>query len=1382
MSTGFSRSKKLISLVLSAEVALSGLAVALPAASAADEATPGAPYKADGTYDVTVPHVIINQVYGDGGKTGAAGSNGFIELYNPTDANVDLSGWSLQYADPDTEEDAESDPSSNAWHKLDLQNEIKPHSSYLVVGASAEQPDTTLDLTGKGDQTWDQVINNKELKVVLMSNQDQLSNAMANPFADKPPGYVDMLGTAGEDGDPIDGYESNYPFGAGMANTKNVALRRMNFADTDDNKANFEPVSYKEYVPTGTSADPAPRNSASGEWGVELAISTSSLPDAQVGKDYAAAIAATGGKAPYTFAATGLPEGLTLDAATGAITGVPADGAEGAATVELTVTDSEQATVNATLTLNVAAAETAIEPVADQISIAKIGGYSVGTTNADGGVAEIVKYNPDNKEFYLVNGSANPPTLDIVSLTGGDQVAPAKTTSVPVADLAERKEGFVYGDLTSVDINTRTKRVALAVQEADSMKNGQILVLDYDGNLIKSYEAGVQPDMVKFTSDGRYILTADEAEPRTAAGDPEGSVTVVDTQTGSDVHVKFDKPDVIDDNVHVRGRSDANSPQITSAGSKEDAVFDFEPEYITLSADEKTAYVSLQENNAIARIDVASHSLLSVKGLGLKDLNDPRNELDLLKDGKIHFENVPFYGVYMPDGIDSYTVDGKSYVLTANEGDETEWPATDGDPIRVNTTKVKSLKGSLDPNSAAAQFLNGTTAYDGVTAMSDMGNEGIYLYGGRSFSIWDADTMAQVYDSGSDFEKITATRLPDSFNASNDDADLDSRSSKKGPEPEYVKVGQVGNRTLAFVGLERVGGVMTYDITDPHNVYFVNYTNTRDFTKGLETDSGPEGLDFIPAAISPTGRPLLLVANEVGGTVAVLQVNVAKVTLDRSSLSLLTNASPVQLKATADPASGITWTSSNPLVAGVDENGNVKPLSAGTTVIRAASADGYGAAECVVSVSYPAVVTNPGSTPNGSGDSSNAGKPSVTDGAKGAVATTVVSAKTDENGKATLAVTPEQVADALEALRQSASGKSGGTLELKASVEGNATSAAFKLPAEAWSQISANDGLSVRFDAGLAAVTLDPKALAAISSVAGDSDVSITVSLADKASLPNTLAPEAAAAIGDRPVYVFAVDAGSEHVGNFSGGKADVSVPYKPGAGEGSDAVILYFVAADGSAQVVPNANYDASTGLLSFRTGHFSTYAVGYNPVTFTDTESSFAKRDIALLAARGIVGGAGDGTFSPKAKLTRGDFALLLARLAGADLSGVQGSPFADVPVSAYYAKAVQWAASGGVVNGVGEQRFDPQAIVTREQMAVMIARLAKLSGVDLPATASAGFADQADIPAYAADAVSELHAAGLLTGKSAPGGTGFRFAPKDETTREEAAKVLAAMLKLL
>ncbi|WP_168735534.1 choice-of-anchor I family protein [Cohnella fermenti] len=953
---------KIISATLAAQLSIGALLAAVPAANAAPAVVPGTPYISSGTYDVTVPHIVIQQVYGAGlsSATDAYASHGFIELFNPTDSDVSLDGWSLQYAD----RSGKTGPTGN-WEQLNLSGTIKAKSSYLVRAKATGTTGAKVDLSDKGDLDWDRYINNKGLKVVLMSNDDGLSNDLKNPFAADPlpEGYVDMLGTGSNDsGSDIDGYETDYPTGDSAGTSKKKSLRRIDFQDTDNNKNDFRQVDYSSITDSAYEAN-RPHDSEEGAWADlpdPLNFETTSLPAAYANQPYTASIGAAGGVAPYTFSATGLPEGLSLSTE-GAVYGTPTAVALGLP-ITFTVTDSATPTANVksvTLSLNV---DTYRPTVTDTLSINKIADYSVGATSADGGVAEIVKFNKDNGKFYLVNGSATPPSLDIVSLGQADGTLD-KEKSVLVAELAEQTEGFAFGDLTSVDVNTTTKRIYAAVQEEDSLKQGLILELDYDGNLLRSFQAGVQPDMVKSTKDGRYVLSADEGEPRDGINDPAGSVTIVDTTTGTSVQVYFDDEEAIADDVHIRGSVDEDGI-IRSKGSKADAYLDFEPEYITLSSDNGTAYVSLQENNAIATIDIGAKQVVSVKSLGYKDFSEAANALDVQSDSSILLENVPFKGTYMPDGIASYSVNGVTYLLTANEGDATEWP--EEDPIRANIAKLGDIKASLDPDSEAYAFVNGTTKYDGVEVLTDRGNDSIYMLGGRSFSIWNADTLEQVYDSGSDFEVITSQRLPEYFNASNSKIKMDDRSTKKGPEPEDIKTGVVGNHIFAFVGLERVGGIMTYDITNPTAPTFVNYTNSRVFADeqnkvNLDTFTGPEGLEFIPAEESPTGRALLLVAFEVGGKVGVYELETTKVELSRKTLSLTASGSGATLTAAVTPVGGseasVTWSSSNTAVATITENGVVSPLSAGTAVIRAVSADGYGSAEAVVTVAAAPVVT-----------------------------------------------------------------------------------------------------------------------------------------------------------------------------------------------------------------------------------------------------------------------------------------------------------------------------------------------------------------------------------------------------------------------------------------
>lgn len=516
----------------------------------------------------------------------------------------------------------------------------------------------------------------------------------------------------------------------------------------------------------------------------------------------------------------------------------------------------------------------------NKVAIEKIAGFFTGTQNKDGGAAEIVKYNKDNNKFYVINGVES--KIHVVSLDGigEDYTDLTSEKEISVKALVENND-FKYGDITSISISNERKEIAVTVQEEDYTKNGKIVILNYDGELIEIYNCGIQPDMITYTSDSKYLLTANEGEPREGYNsvDPEGSVTLVNLESKESKNIGFDGV-TLEGDVILRNNG-TNSP-----------VVDLEPEYITISDDNKKAYVSLQENNAIAVVDIEQGAINTVKGLGFKDHSLEENSMDVVKDGEINLETLPIKGVYMPDSIQYYN----GYIITANEGDASEW----GDYSNVG--KLKDIKSSLVLNAdnfggyetqeeldAKLNEIQNTTTYDKLEVLTEVGSDAIYTLGGRSFSVWDAETLELVYDSGNDFETITGERYPDYFNVSNSKIEKDDRSTKKGPEPEEVKIGQVGHKTYAFVGLERIGGFMTYDITDPSNISFVNYTNSRDFSDKIAGDSGPEGMDFISAENSVTGYPMLVVSNEVSGTVAVYEIYDGYVSSDKEITIFHTN-------------------------------------------------------------------------------------------------------------------------------------------------------------------------------------------------------------------------------------------------------------------------------------------------------------------------------------------------------------------------------------------------------------------------------------------------------------------------------------------------------------
>ena len=489
------------------------------------------------------------------------------------------------------------------------------------------------------------------------------------------------------------------------------------------------------------------------------------------------------------------------------------------------------------------------------VRITKTAGYNSGIVNKDGGSAEIIQYNSDTQMYYVVNGTSG--TLDIVPRAESAE----KGIKFNLKDMIEAQvEDFTYGDMTSVAISTEKDLVAAAVQAEGTNDPGLIVLMDYHQNIKAIIEAGVQPDMVTFTKDGNKVLSANEGEPRDGYGegtvDPMGTITVADLSHVTDSDTGFDTISV---QKITFENWDEKREELIAAGviikKNTDPSVDFEPEYIAVNDEGTKAYVALQEANAIAAIDLTKNEVVSVKSLGFKDHSLEENALDYLKkDEAINIQTADYYGIYMPDGISIYEVNGTEYLVTANEGDSREW----GDYLNEIEEKVGQSKSKV-------VFFD-TSGYDGLDADKK------YLFGARSFAIYNAETMEQIYESGSDFETITAQNLPDYFNCSNDDKSLDDRSGKKGPEPESVVVGEISGKTYAFIGVERIGGIMVYDITDPANSSFVNYINSRDFSDNIAGDVSPEGLCFVSASQSLSGKAELLAAHEVSGTVAIYEM------------------------------------------------------------------------------------------------------------------------------------------------------------------------------------------------------------------------------------------------------------------------------------------------------------------------------------------------------------------------------------------------------------------------------------------------------------------------------------------------------------------------------
>jgi len=506
------------------------------------------------------------------------------------------------------------------------------------------------------------------------------------------------------------------------------------------------------------------------------------------------------------------------------------------------------------------------------LELSPIGTYQTGVF--DESAAEIVAHDARNNRLFVIN--ANDATVDVLDIN--DPSNPTLMDSITVSQFGDGVNSVaVYKDL-----------VAVAVEVVDSIddsiqKPGKVVFYDATSlTYINDVSVGALPDMVTFTPNGRYALVANEGEPNDDYSvDPEGSVSVIDLKYG----VAKATVRTADFTAYNGKEAELNAMGIRVFGPNASAAQDLEPEYITVSRNSRFAWVALQEANALAVVDIRKAKVVELQPLGTKDHTLAENAFDASnRDTGINIKTWPTKGMYMPDAISSYKHRGRTYIVTANEGDSRDYDGF-SEEERV---KDLALDPTAFPDAANLQLDENLGRLKTTNVSGDTDGDGdfdeIYSYGARSFSIWSAGGKL-VYDSGNDFETITAGAIPADFNSTNDDNDsFDSRSDDKGPEPEGITLGKIRGRTIAFIGLERVGGIMAYDITNPYKVKFLSYTNNRDFSfdaqlpddssNPLAGDLGPEGLVFIPASKSPSGKPLLAVGNEVSGTTTIFRVDV----------------------------------------------------------------------------------------------------------------------------------------------------------------------------------------------------------------------------------------------------------------------------------------------------------------------------------------------------------------------------------------------------------------------------------------------------------------------------------------------------------------------------
>lgn len=510
------------------------------------------------------------------------------------------------------------------------------------------------------------------------------------------------------------------------------------------------------------------------------------------------------------------------------------------------------------------------------ISLSPLGTYQAGSflTSA----AEIAAHDPITQRLYVVNAQAA--RIDVLSII--DPLNPVSVGTIAVAG---------YGAVAN-SVSVHSGIIAVAVEANPKTDPGKVVFFNSGLQPLSAVTVGAQPDMLVFAPDGRTLLVANEGEPAEDYSiDPEGSVSVIRLPHGPAGAGAVVQSDVIDAGFSAyngfspqtlfygNGTPGTAKPAIRVFGPETINVVsqNLEPEYITISQDSKTAWVTLQEANSLAILDIPSGSIRKLVGLGTKNHNVPGNGLDASDaDGTVNIRPWPVEGLYLPDAIASFRRGPDTFLVLANEGDSRDWDGY-GEEERIRDLALDpiafpdaaSLKGNAQMGKLRVTSAQGDPDGDGVYSE-------LYSFGSRSVSIRDAAGNL-VWDSGDQIEQITSTINGVLFNSNHETNSFDNRSDDKGPEPEAITTGQVGGRIYAFLGLERVGGIMVFDVTEPTAPFYVDYVNRRNFTFATTLpaagDLGPEGVLFIKGESSPTGKPLLVVANEVSGTTTLFAIN-----------------------------------------------------------------------------------------------------------------------------------------------------------------------------------------------------------------------------------------------------------------------------------------------------------------------------------------------------------------------------------------------------------------------------------------------------------------------------------------------------------------------------
>ena len=439
------------------------------------------------------------------------------------------------------------------------------------------------------------------------------------------------------------------------------------------------------------------------------------------------------------------------------------------------------------------------------------------------GVPEISAYDANTQKVFSTNSEAA--QVDVIDIS--DVNTPKQSETIDIT--------LYGGNVNSVACSNGF--LAIAVEATTVTDNGKVVIFNTE-NLttpVAEVTAGALPDMVTFTPDGAYIIVANEGEPNDAyTVDPSGSITVIDMTDYTATQVTFDAFNADEATLAVQG--------FRVFGPGANLSTDVEPEYITVSSDSKTAYIALQENNGIAKLDIETKTITDIYPLGTKDYTETIFDLSDEDNTIGNLKSWPVLSFYQPDAIDYFEIGGVGYIISANEGDARDY---DGFSEEERCADLE-LDSTTYPDAATLQLDENLGRLKVTTVNGDIDGDGdidqIYGYGARSFSIWST-TGDLIFDSGNEFTLKTLNEFG---------SYPENRSDDKGTEPESVTTYTDGVDTYAIIGLERSGDVLVYNINDVYNPRFIQRLR----------NTSPEGLLIVKAEDSPNGKTLLIVSNE----------------------------------------------------------------------------------------------------------------------------------------------------------------------------------------------------------------------------------------------------------------------------------------------------------------------------------------------------------------------------------------------------------------------------------------------------------------------------------------------------------------------------------------